>query len=140
MRELEADGRLLLSRHSQLRELPRDVRAGRVGLHILVDEQDLAVLANVERPALGEADQRDQDAVGIRCGLVGIAQDRIVGPERLGELLVLLRRVGAGGEVGDVEVADLVAALTERLALRGSAACERFGEPGEHHRLLAAIV
>jgi len=50
----------------------------------------------------------------------------------LGELLVRLGIVDAGGEIDDVgEGPDVVAALTERLALGRSTTGERFREPGQ---------
>jgi hypothetical protein len=58
----------------------------------------------------------------------------------LGELLVRLGIVDADGVVRDVELADGVAALTERLALGRSAAGESFREPGQDNGTLAAMV
>jgi hypothetical protein len=79
-------------------------------------------------------------AIGGGDFLVGIAEDGIVGYDVLGELLVRLGIVDAGGEVDDVgEGPDVVAALTERLALGRSATSERFGEPGDDDRLSLVV-
>jgi hypothetical protein len=56
------------------------------------------------------------------------------------ERLVRLRVVDADGVVGDVELPEGGAALTERLAFRCSSAGERFGEPGQHDGVLAFVV
>ena len=70
----------------------------------------------------------------------GVAEDGIVRLDMLGELLVRLGIVDAGGEVDDVgEGPDGVAALTERLALGRSATGERFGEPGDDDRLALVV-
>jgi hypothetical protein len=50
---------------SQLRQLRRDIRAGRGRLHRFVDVEDPAVGADVERPARCEA-QAAQNTVGGR--------------------------------------------------------------------------
>ena len=71
-------------------------------------------------------------AVGSRYLFLGIAEDGIVRLDMLGELLVRLGIVDAGGEIDDVgEGPDVVAALTERLAFGRSTTGERFREPGE---------
>ena len=69
-----------------------------------------------------------------------IAEDRIVGPDRLGELLVLLRLVDAGGEVRHVELPELRPVLRHHFALGGAAGRERPWKPRQHHRLFAVIV
>jgi hypothetical protein len=79
-------------------------------------------------------------AVGGCDFLLGIGEDRIVGFDVLGELLVRLGIVDAGGEINDVgEGPDVVAALTERLALGRSTTSERFREPGEDNRLALIV-
>ena len=57
--------RFLLFRDTELRQLRRDILPGARRLHRLVDVEDLAVGADVERPARGDA-QPAQDAVGSR--------------------------------------------------------------------------
>jgi hypothetical protein len=124
---------------AQLAELLRDVGAGGGGADGLVDEEDLAVGPDVESPAVRDGPGGVDDAVR-RGGCLGrIREDRIVGAQRLGELLVRLGVVDAGGEVVDVELPDVVAALTERLALGRSTAGKGFREPGEDHRLAAEL-
>ena len=79
-------------------------------------------------------------AVGGCDFLLGIGEDRIVGFDVLGELLVRLGIVDAGGEINDVgEGPDVVAALTERLALGRSTTSERFREPGEDDGLALVV-
>jgi hypothetical protein len=58
----------------------------------------------------------------------------------LGELLVRFRIVDADRVVRDVELADGIAALTERLAFGRSPAGERFREPGEDDGTLALVI
>jgi hypothetical protein len=83
---------------------------------------------------------RVDDAVGAGDAFGRIAQERIIQAERLRELAVLLRRVDTDRKVGDIERADLIAALPERLAFRGSPAAERFREPREHDGLLVLVI
>jgi hypothetical protein len=58
----------------------------------------------------------------------------------LGKLLVRFRVVDADGEIGDVELPDGIAALTERLAFGRSPAGEGFREPRQHDSVLALVV
>jgi hypothetical protein len=100
-----AFGRHVVSlRDLQRLEVHGKLRAGGLGLYLLVDVQDLPVGADVERPPVGEPDTGHEDAVGV---------------------------VGGDGEVGHVELADRITALTERFALGGSSPCERLREPSE---------
>ena len=124
---------------SQLRQLRRDIRAGRRRLHRFVDVENPAVGADVERPARCEA-QSAQNTVGGRNLFRRIREDRVVGLDVLGELPVLFRVIDAGREVSDVELPDGLAALTERLAFGRSTASERFRKPGEHDGALALEV
>jgi hypothetical protein len=79
-------------------------------------------------------------AIGGGRLLVGIAEDGIIGLDVLGELLVRLGIIDTGREVDDVgKGADVVAALTERLALGGSTAGECLGEPGKNEGLALVI-
>jgi hypothetical protein len=79
-------------------------------------------------------------AIGGGDFLFRISEDGIVRFDVLGELLVRLGIVDAGGEIDDVgEGPDVVAALTERLALGRSATGERFREPGDDDRLAFVV-
>ena len=78
---------------------------------------------------------RRYDPIGLRDAFVGIAQDRIVERERVGEFLVSLDRVTARGEVVDRKSTDFVAALTERLAFGRSTTGKRFRKPRKDHSL-----
>jgi hypothetical protein len=71
---------------------------------------------------------------------VRVAENRVIEREGFGESFIGLRRIAACREVFDVELTQLGAALTERLALRLSPSRERFGIPGEHHRVFAPKV
>ena len=81
-----------------------------------------------------------ENPIGLGDRLCRVAQDRVVGADVLGKSLVGLGIVYADGEVGDVELLDQIAALTERLAFGGSTAGEGFREPGQHDRALAFVV
>ena len=112
----------------------------RRGTDVFVDEPDSAIDADEERPPGGERLILVDHAVRLRNTLGGIAQEREIDSERSRELLVRLRRVDTDREICDVERPDLIAALTERLALGGSTAGEGFCKPRQHDRLLAPIV
>jgi len=62
-----------------------------------------AVLADVERPARSEP-HRGEHAVGLRRLLGRVAQDRVIQPQRLGELAVGFGVIGAGCEVATSKV------------------------------------
>jgi hypothetical protein len=80
------------------------------------------------------------DAVGGGDFLLGIAQDWVIGLDMLGELLVRLGIIDAGGEIDDVRKGpDVFAALTERSTLGRSTTGERLGEPGEDDRLALVV-
>ena len=111
----------------------RHVLPRRLRLHLAVDKEDAAVLADVEGVTVGEP-LLHEDAVGLGRLLRGVAEDRVVEAERFGELAVGLGVIAGGGEVGDVEGPDLGAAGTQRLALGGSPAGERLREPGDDER------
>jgi hypothetical protein len=127
-------------RQPELLEPRGDVCAGGSDFYIAIDEKDLAIAADVERVPSGEFPEHFQDAVGPGHIFARIAQYGIVEFQGFGELPVGLDIVDAGGEQGDVEPADLLAALTERLAFLGSAPCECLGEPGDHDRPLSLVI
>jgi hypothetical protein len=124
----------------QALELRHDILAGSLRADLVVNVQDLAVRPDIEGPARREGMLGVDDAVGGCDFLFGIGQDGIVGFDVLGELLVRLGIVDAGGEIDDVgEGPDVVAALTERLALGRSTTSERFREPREDDRLALVV-
>jgi hypothetical protein len=83
------------------------------GLDLLVDVEDAAVDADVERPPRREWLILVDDAVGGGGRFRRIAQQRVIDAERLRECPVRLGRIDADGEVCDVEGTDFVATLTE---------------------------
>jgi hypothetical protein len=121
----------------KLRDDPLPLR-GRT--HLFIHVQDPAVDADIKGPSRREWSVFVHNAVRRRDRSGRVAEKRVVDPERLGEGLVRLRRIDADGKVCDVERPDVVAALTERLAGRGSASGECFGEPCENHSLFAFVV
>jgi hypothetical protein len=127
---------LLASRHLQRSQPLRDVHTSCRGLDALVDVENSSIRPDVKRPARCEAHHAEH-TIGSGSFFRGIGEDRIVGADMLGEFLVRLGVVHARREVGDVECANRVAALTERLAFRRSSACKRFGKPRQHHGALA---
>ena len=82
-------------------------------IHLLVDVQNAAVQADVERPPRREGLIVVYNAIGARDGLGRIAQQRIVDAKRLRECLVGFRRIDADRKMRDVESPDFIATLTE---------------------------
>ena len=121
-------------RNLQLRQLLHHVITGRGSVHGPIDEENPSIGADVESVPGRIAGL--QDAVSLRRLLVGVAEDRIVQAQRLGEFAIGFGVVDAGSEVGDLEIPDLRPARTERLAFRRSSAGERLGKPGDDDRLL----
>ncbi len=105
-------------------------------VYLLVDVQNLAVFRYVERPAEGESTRLGDDTIGLGSVGLGVAEDGVIRSQRFGEAGVVLVLVTACRKVGDVELLQGLAALTERLALGRSAPGERFGKPRNHHHLL----
>jgi len=112
----------------------------RAGTHALVDEEDALVAPDVEGPARRERLIRIHDAVAARDLTARVAQNRKIHGQGLREVLVGLWRIDAGGKVCDVEDANVIAALTERLALGGSTGSERLREPPQHNPSPAQIL
>jgi hypothetical protein len=81
--------------------------------HPLVDIEDAAVDADVERPARRVRLIGIDHSVRLRDAACRIAQERIIDAERLGKGLVRFGRIDAGGEIRHVERPNLVATLTE---------------------------
>jgi hypothetical protein len=109
----------------------------RVGIHFFVDIQNLPVFADIDRPAKREFAFLCDDSIGFGHFFAGITQQGIVDVEFLGELLIVCRSITTGSKVGDVEFADFLATLTERLAFARSATGFRFGIPENDDRFLS---
>ena len=109
----------------------------RTRLDGFVDEEDLSILADVKGPARGKFAFAADHAVGLGRLASGVAQDWVIQFKRLSKLLVRLRGIATGRKIADVELADFVAARTERLALGRSAAGKGFGKPGDHDGLFS---
>ena len=131
---------LVRPRDPQCLEPGNQIGAGGFCVHVPIDEQDRPINTDIYGVARGVQTHRFQYAERFGNRLVRIAEDRVVQFQRLGELCILFDRVDAGRKVRDVKLPDLFAALTERLAFGGSAACESLGEPGDNHRALADVV
>ena len=124
----------------QALQLLDDILAGRFRTDLGIHVQDLAVRADVERPACGELVLGINHAVSGSYLFLGVAEDGIVRLDMLGELLVRLGIIDARSKVDDVgEGPDGSAALTERPAFRCSATGERLGEPRENYRLALVV-
>lgn len=80
---------------------------------MLVDVQDSPVETDEKRPSRREWLVVVDHTIGPGHGLGGIAQQRIVDAQRLGEGLVRLGGVDADREVRDVEAPDFFTTLTE---------------------------
>ena len=133
--------RSLFGFHAQFLERLGGVGAVLAGSHFFVDLQDLAVLADVERPPERYRPCGRDHAVSAGRFLGGIAQDRVIQFQRLGKVDVALGafgRITTGREVSDVKFPQLLAVRTERLALGRSATGKRLGVPGDHHGLFAS--
>ena len=100
-------------RHAKLGEFGSDVLAVNGRTHLLVDVQDPAVRADVERPPGCKRLIFVDNAVRRGNGSRGIAQQRIIGAERLCKRFVGLRGIDARRKIGDVELSNRVATLTE---------------------------
>ena len=133
--------RSLLGFYAQFLERLGGVGAVLAGSHFFVDLQDLAVLADVERPPVWQATGGGHHAIGLGRFLGGIAQDRVIQFQRLGKVDVALGafgRITTGREVSDVKFSQILAVRTERLALGRSTTGERLWIPGDHHGLFAS--
>ena len=105
--------------------------------HLLVDLQDFSIFANEDRPPEREFSFRGDHAVCTRDFTPRVAENRIIEFQLLGESSVDLGCVAARGEVGNVELANRFAVLTERLTLGRSASGKRFREPRDDDRFLS---
>jgi hypothetical protein len=118
-------------RDSEFLQVRYQGRAGSRGTYLFVDKSNLSLRADIESPARGVLPGRRYDSISVGDFLPGIAQDREIRMLLLRESPVVFRLVNADHEIGDIELTDLLAALTERSAFGRSAAGEGFGEPGK---------
>ena len=109
-------------------------------LHTLVDVQDPAVGADNECPAFGIRPPFVDDPVRFGNVLAWIAKDRVIQFQFLREFGVVFDGVTARGEIGNVELLEFLAALTERQTFLRSAAGKGFGEPGDQDCPFAFVV
>ena len=108
-----------------------------LGLYSFVDEQDLAVLADVERDPCREFLVALDQTVGFGRGQFGIAEDRVIKREGFRKFLVGVGVIATCSKVRDVELPNFFATLTERLAFGSSTTSKRLWIPGDHDGLLA---
>ncbi len=80
--------------------------------HSRLDVSNDARLVDDKRHAAGEPERRFY-AVSRRRFARGVAQDRVVRADGFGKVAVFVRRVGACGEVGDIQVIELLATRGE---------------------------
>ena len=107
-----ATGRLILC-DAQFFQFSGDVLAVRIRFHFLVDEQDFAVRADVNRPAKRNLTFRGHDAIGFGNFLGRVAEDGVIEFERLSKLGVDVFCVTTSCKISDLELLDGVATLTE---------------------------
>ena len=85
----------------------------RIRFHFLIDEQNLAVFANVNCPAKGNLPFGSHDAIGFGDLLGRIAEDRVIQFERFSKLFVDVFCIAASSKISDLELFDGIATLTE---------------------------
>lgn len=122
---------------SEFFQLGGDIFSVGCGADFFLDEQNLAVFADVDRPAFGDCPTFVDDAVGFGHFFAGIAQQGEVEVEFFGEFLVVGGDITAGTKVGDVELTNFLTARTERLTFFRSATGFGFGVPGNDDGLFA---
>ena len=109
-------------------------------IHLFVDVQDPAVPADIESPSSRGRRAAAYDAIRRGDTFSRIAQQWVINPDLRGEPAVGFGGVHTRCEQRDIELAQGIAALTERLTDGRSTAGEGFGEPGQHDNLLVAVV
>jgi hypothetical protein len=144
-RGFDADGgqltsKLRTSRYTEFGELGDHSLAVRCREHVFVDKGNTAVHADVERPAGRKRPIRIDNTVSLCHFASRVAQEWVVDTECARKRFVRFGCIDTDREMGDVEGLDLDIALTERLALGGSAVGERFREPHQHYGLAATVV
>ena len=85
----------------------------RIRFHFLVDEQNLAIRADVNRPAKWNLAFRGHHAISFGNSLGRIAEDRVIEFQRFSKLLIDVFCVAASCKISDIELLDGVATLTE---------------------------
>ena len=93
--------------------IPKTILCDNLKTAVIRSDKYEPVFTDVERPAIGEATLRIQDAVFLGDALVRITQNGVIQVERLGKLLVFFGSVDAGCEVGDLQ-------FVERLAINNT--------------------
>jgi hypothetical protein len=78
-----------------------------------VNVKNLAILANIKRPAFRDRSSFMDHTVRLGDSLSRIAEDGIVDAKRFSESFVLFRSICAGGKVGDTGVLKGFAILPE---------------------------
>lgn len=82
--------------------------------HLLVDPGNFTLSVDVDSPTLGERPNGTNETIGLGSFLGRIAQDGIIEIEFLGKSGILINRIDARCEVGDVlELLQLFTTLTE---------------------------
>jgi hypothetical protein len=127
----------LLLRDTQFFQLRGDIRAVTTHFNLIIDGQNFPILADVERLPCGVFALAGNNTICLGSLTGGIAQNRIIRLQRFREFLVGLRVVATGCEIGDVKLANLLTARTERFAFGRSATGEGFGKPRKNDRLFA---
>jgi len=85
----------------------------RIRFYFLVDEQNLAILADINRPAKWNLALGSHDAIRFGDLLGRIAEDRVIQFERFSKLFVDVFCIAASSKISDLELFDGIATLTE---------------------------
>jgi hypothetical protein len=126
--------------YAELREFRDHVSAVCGRSHLAVDIEDLAIDADVERPSCGSGFVVPDYAIRLGGTTLRIAEEGVIHLKLRGKLPVVIKRIDADREKRDVKCANLVAALTERLALCRSTSAGRSRKPGQHHGLFSPVI
>ena len=116
----------------QLAKFLDDILAMRTDIHLVVNVDNLSLLVDEECCPTGRRPGTLDKPIRLGHFPARITQNRIVKLQFFRESRIGFDVVATRGEVGDVEFAEDLAALTERLALGRSAPGECLGIPGNH--------
>ena len=83
-----------------------------VNLDLVVNEQNLAIFANIERRATGDLALSFIDSIGLGRDSVRIAENGIVGFQAFGKFFVLFWWIDARGKIRDIEFFERFAVIT----------------------------